>query len=77
MDGESFCSSSGDDTEFEDALSASGRLYYIVRDAALLRFRTLPQTIDLSKTVLLTYLEPSHEDEIALGLRIIRRSFAV
>ena len=54
------------------AAYSSGRLYYIVCDAAALRFRPIPQTIDLSKTVLLTYHEPTEEDETALGMRIIR-----
>ena len=54
----------------------AGRLYYIVRDVGGLRSNGLPQDIDSSKLILLTYREASDEDAYALGVRIMTlRSF--
>ena len=54
----------------------SGRLYYVVRDAGDIRSNGLPQELDSSKIILLTYREASDEDAYALGVRIMPlRSF--
>jgi len=67
------------DFDYETLARASrsaGRLYYIARDAEGLRQKDLPQELDSSKLVLLTYKEASDEDVFALGLGVLPlRSF--
>ena len=50
----------------------AGRIYYIMRDAAGLRQKGLPQELDISKLVLLPYREASEEDIYTLGIRSMR-----
>ena len=58
------------------AAHRAGRLYYVARDAEILRERGLPKYLDSTKLSALTYLEASDEDAYALGVRVMPlRSF--
>jgi uncharacterized protein (DUF58 family) len=66
-----FLPSDFDLTALARAAHRAGRMYYIVRDAAGLRSRGLPQNLDSSKLILLAYREASVEDEYALGAKVL------
>ena len=66
-----FRPSSFDRQALARASQSTGRLYYIARDAGGLCSKGLPQEIDITKLILLTYCEASDDDAYVLGAKII------